>query len=34
VEADHCDIRAYAEESIKARVQAFLETLGANPQMA
>ncbi len=27
VEADHCDIRAYAEESIKARVQAFMETL-------
>lgn len=27
VEADHCDIRAYAEESIKARVQVFMETL-------
>jgi benzoyl-CoA reductase/2-hydroxyglutaryl-CoA dehydratase subunit BcrC/BadD/HgdB len=34
IEADHCDIRAYAEESIKARVQAFMETLGAGSRIA
>jgi benzoyl-CoA reductase/2-hydroxyglutaryl-CoA dehydratase subunit BcrC/BadD/HgdB len=27
IEADHCDPRAYAEEPIKTRVQAFMETL-------
>ena len=34
VEADHCDIRAYAEESIKARVQAFHGDAGGGPRMA
>ena len=29
VEADHCDVRAYAEEPIRSRVQAFMETLAA-----
>jgi hypothetical protein len=27
IEADHCDPRAYAEEPIKTRVQAFMEAL-------
>jgi benzoyl-CoA reductase/2-hydroxyglutaryl-CoA dehydratase subunit BcrC/BadD/HgdB len=29
IEADHCDARAYSEEAIKNRVQAFMETLAA-----
>lgn len=29
IEADHCDARAYAEEPIRTRIQAFMETLQA-----
>ena len=29
IEADHCDVRSYAEEPIKTRIQAFMETLSA-----
>jgi len=32
IEADHCDPRAYAEEPINTRVQAFMETLGGQEE--